>query len=816
MLSRLMKNLLSITVATGLLLTFGIFIPAQADYYVSPSGANPAPGTEAAPFASPEQARDAIRADRAVSGTNAPAVVWLAGGDYFRTGTFSLAQQDSNTRYCARPGETPRFIGGQRLDPANFSLVTPDSPVWSRLDTNKFAAGQVWQINLAAQGITDFGTLKPRGFMTGAIAPMELSLSGIPLTLARWPNTSCYYTNGTALSTTSFKYLGVRPRRWTQAPDIWIHGYFFYLWADFARAVSSVDTNNQIITLATEPSYGMTNSRPYFVFNLLEELDAAGEYYIDRSSGILYYWPLGDLASSDLTVSVMETPMLQLDSTTNITVEGVTFEGARGELVRINNGSDSRIYGCRLLGAGDIAAYVSGFRNGIERCDILDSGSAGVLLTGGVRTSNTLVRGENFVRQCEIAKFGRLSLTYAGGVNLLGGMGNSVEHCNIHDSGHTGIYFNGNEQRIEYNNIYNVLKQTSDAGAIYAGRDWGARGNAIRYNFIHDCKTSTLGTPMTNMHAIYLDDCLSGITVFGNIIYKIQNTALLNGGGRDNFWENNVVAKCGCFHHGDVRGNTRITTIPGDSWNLLEKIQKMNYQQPPWSAAYPALAAIPNSWSEITNQNYQYPGGTVVSRNVNWSNTKDYESISSFAYYAEMTNNLEQDPLFVDLAGYDLTLSTNSPAFDIPGFQPIPFHNIGITTPFAEWQWQHFGSTNDPQAAADADPLGKGLSNYQQFLAGLNPTNPADLFKIVTAEHRHEGGFRVAWSSIGGMRYRLQYSDGDSSGGFSGAFTDLPRGSEVEIAPAPSGQPGTMEFIDDFSLTGIPPHDRRYYRVRTY
>ena len=804
-------------IAASLLLVSGTFVPARADYYVSPTGNDAAAGTEAAPFASPEQARDAIRADRAVSGTNAPAVVWLAGGDYFRTNTFSLAPQDSNTRYCARPGEVPRFIGGQRLDPANFSLVTPDSPVWSRMDTIRPATGQVWQIDLAAQGITDFGTLKPRGFGTGAIAPMELSLSGIPLTLARWPDTRCHYTNIVALSTTSFKYRTLRPSRWTQAPDMWIHGYFFNLWADSARAVSSVDTNSRTITLATEPDYGMADSRPYFVFNLLEELDLAGEYYIDRSSGILYYWPLGDLASSDLTVSVMEIPMLQLDSTTNVTVSGVTFEGARGELVRINSGSDNLIYGCRLLGAGNGAAYVSGFRNGIERCDILDAGSQGVLLTGGIRASNALVRGENFVRQCEIANFGRLTLTYAAGVNLLGGMGNSVEHCSIHESGNFAVYFNGNEQRIEYNELFNVLKQTSDAGVIYAGRDWGARGNVIRYNFIHDCKNSTFNMTPTNMHAVYLDDCLSGNTVFGNIIYKIQGHALLNGGGRDNVWENNVVADCGFFHHGDGRGTRRITTIPGDSWNLLEKIQKMNYQQPPWSTTYPALAEIPNSWAEITNQNYQFPGGTVISRNVNWNNKTDYdEKDTAFAYYAEMTNNIEQDPLFVDLAGYDLTLSTNSPAFDIPGFQPIPFHNIGITTPFAEWQWQHFGSTNDPQAAADADPLGKGLSNYQQFLAGLNPTNPADLFKIVTAEHRHEGGFRVAWSSIGGMRYRLQYSDGDSSGGFSGAFTDLPRGSEVEIAPAPSGQPGTMEFIDDFSLTGIPPHDRRYYRVRLY
>jgi hypothetical protein len=36
------------------------------------------------------------------------------------------------------------------------------------------------------------------------------------------------------------------------------------------------------------------------------------------------------------------------------------------------------------------------------------------------------------------------------------------------------------------------------------------------------------------------------------------------------------------------------------------------------------------------------------------------------------------DPLFVDEKNLDLTLGPGSPALQIPGFQPIPFHQIGI------------------------------------------------------------------------------------------------------------------------------------------
>ena len=130
---------------------------------------------------------------------------------------------------------------------------------------------------------------------------------------------------------------------------------------------------------------------------------------------------------------------------------------------------------------------------------------------------------------------------------------------------------------------------------------------------------------------------------------------------------------------GDTRGTTKINNTPGDSFNLLEKIEAVNYQNPPWSDAYPALAAIPNDYSLIGP--YKTPGGTVFSRNVSWQNTTDYsQSGSAFSYYAQMTSNLTgQDPLFVDEANLDLTLRANSPAFSLPGFQAIPFHDIGIT-----------------------------------------------------------------------------------------------------------------------------------------
>jgi glucose/arabinose dehydrogenase len=44
---------------------------------------------------------------------------------------------------------------------------------------------------------------------------------------------------------------------------------------------------------------------------------------------------------------------------------------------------------------------------------------------------------------------------------------------------------------------------------------------------------------------------------------------------------------------------------------------------------------------------------------------------------------------------------------------------------FADWQIQHFGSTSNPSAAADADPDGDGQTNYQEFLAYTDPNSAA-------------------------------------------------------------------------------------------
>ena len=91
---------------------------AELIYYVSPSGSDDAAGTEQAPFATLEKARDTIRASRA---DGQHATVILRGGSYARSETFRLSAEDGDVTYRAYDGETPIISGLELLDPSRFT-----------------------------------------------------------------------------------------------------------------------------------------------------------------------------------------------------------------------------------------------------------------------------------------------------------------------------------------------------------------------------------------------------------------------------------------------------------------------------------------------------------------------------------------------------------------------------------------------------------------------------------------------------------------------------------------------------------------------
>ncbi len=163
-----------------------------ADFYVDVVNGNDVnPGTKSEPFQTLERARDAIRLVSSSGMPEGGVTVWIRGGLYERSGTFTLSAIDSGEEgkpivYRAYPGEEVRIVGGKQLQTEWFTPVTAASEVWGRLDAA--ARGNVMQVDLGAHGITDYGVLRNRGFGKGGDAAMELFFDNEAMQPARWPN----------------------------------------------------------------------------------------------------------------------------------------------------------------------------------------------------------------------------------------------------------------------------------------------------------------------------------------------------------------------------------------------------------------------------------------------------------------------------------------------------------------------------------------------------------------------------------------------------------------------------------------------------
>jgi pectate lyase len=124
---------------------------------------------------------------------------------------------------------------------------------------------------------------------------------------------------------------------------------------------------------------------------------------------------------------------------------------------------------------------------------------------------------------------------------------------------------------------------------------------------------------------------------------------------------------------------------------------------------------------------------------------------------------------------------------------------------FQSWQLQYFGCTNCANAAPDADPLGKGISNTNQFLLGLNPTDPTSVFRILSVVPQGSD-VMITWATAGAHTNAVQATAGDGSGGYTTNFTDI----SGPVIITGSGD-ATTNYTDAGGATNIPS---RYYRVR--
>ncbi|HOW67360.1 MAG TPA: right-handed parallel beta-helix repeat-containing protein [Candidatus Paceibacterota bacterium] len=666
---------------------------ARAEFFVSPGGSDDYPGTEQKPFATLERARDALRQARQAGNLPAGEVtIWLRGGDYPLRKAFELSGEDSGTPeapvvWRGYRNERARLLGGRVI--TGFRPVT-DGAARARLDAT--ARDNVLVTDLRTQGIEDYGTIRSRGFSRPPVpAHGELFFGGLPMTLARWPNPGTWEHikdfpkeagnddgHGTTMGalTAGFFHDTDRPARWKSRENIWVHGYWAYDWANSYERVAELDLARRFIRTA-EPygNYGFNKQQRFYFLNILEEIDEPGEWFVDARTGLLYFWPPSSIASGEVMFSLLEQPLVKLKDARCVTLRGLGFEATRGNAIEITGGEGNRVVGCLLRNIGNTAVTIAGGTNHeVLDCDIFDTGDGGVTLSGGDR--QTLAPAHHFVENCHFQRQGRWSKCYVPAI-LMSGVGHRAAHNLIHDHPHAAILFGGNEHIIEFNDIHHIALETGDVGAIYTGRDYTVRGNRIRYNYIHE----TGGVGMGSM-GVYMDDCVSGTEVFGNVFHKVH-WAMFIGGGRDHRVENNLFVDCDPAVRADGR-----SLDPSPVWrNMVNQFMRERLKSVPpdlYRERYPAIKSLdayygPPGGPEVVGDAFKGipPEGNLIARNVCVGKWKEITWRAEEKHFEIRDNFVTNDRNQVGGANSGFRLPEQSPAWKL-GFQPIPFHQIGL------------------------------------------------------------------------------------------------------------------------------------------
>ncbi len=658
--------------------------------YVAENGNDSGSGTRAepnadntdGPFASLARARDAIRALKASGGLPPGGVtVIVRGGEYRLAEPLAFTAEDGGTAeapvvYRAEEDETVRLSGGVAI--AGWRSVE-DAAALQHLPPE--ARGHVVVADLRAQGVDDFGVMESARSWAQSDPGLEVFFRGERMTLARYPNEGFLHIAG-ILAEDGPDHFGTRSskagrfriegeadrlHRWAADPGAMLHGWWALDWADQRYAIANIAPETGEITLDDRHAhpYGFRAGQWFYAFNMLCELDRPGEWYLDREAGKLYFWPPERMQEGDVEVSVLRDPVTFQD-VSHLTLQGFTLETARGTAIRVNGGEAVTIAGCTIRNVGgDAVRIAGGSGHTVCDCDIHDTGDGGMDIDGGDR--RTLTPGGHAAVNNHIHHIARWNPLYKVGIQLKG-CGNRAAHNRLHDLSHTAIGFTGNDQTVEFNEIYQSVSGANDAGAIYTAghhpEDWSMRGHRIRFNYLHHL----FGFAGEGCQGIYLDDMFSGTEIHGNLLYRVGLGFLL-GGGRDIISTNNVFIDCPKAINLDARAiGWAAFAVP----EVLEQFKTMPYREEPWVSRYPELV-------DILDDEILLPKGNVIARNIVWGGYGIWvEGAAQPGLRRE--NNLEQeDPRFVDESRLDFRLRADSPALKL-GFEPLPLEQIGLKT----------------------------------------------------------------------------------------------------------------------------------------
>lgn len=688
--------------------------------------------------------------------------VLVRGGTYQLEQPLVLEPEDSGTAarplvFAAYPGEKPVLSGGRRITG------------W------KPGPGKLWQVELPE--VRDGQWYFRQLFVDGARrSPARSPNEGYHRIAQLVPGPAIPRAKPVARDKFVFAPGDIRP--WSQLSDVRV--VLMHSWETSIHPLKSVDTETNTVEFAAPMNEWWSigyweEAQRYYVENALELLDQPGEWYLDRASGVLSYWPLdGEQPESIEAVAPRLTELVRLAGNADegrfvehVTLRGLTLHHADWVLAPQGNSSTQAAVNvpaavladgarhCALEGCkvAHIGTYGIWFRRGCKDCRIAQNRLFD-LGAGGVRV------GEAQMARHDEAESSRIAVdnnhifdgghVYAAGVGIWVAQSshNRISHNDIHDLRYSGISIGWNwgleENRthhnvIEFNHVHHLVHGVlSDAGLIYC---LGVSpGSVIRHNVFHDIwpyERPPFGW------GIYLDAQCGNYLVENNLVYNTRSGGLMfNNGGHAHVIRNNIFALSadyGLWPYSEQRPSTfRQNIVYLTQGALLVPHGERSLRQ--------RLAAHESLGDWDRNLYWHTGGGERV---------RFYRrDLDEWQALGLDRNSRVADPRFQAPGDGDFGLPPDSPALEV-GFQPFDISTVGL---YGDSDWagecRHADCDCQPLPPAPPPPAPLRLDDgFERTSAGDAPAHAR-----VSGED-HGASIRVSAERAAGGGQSLKVAD---------------------------------------------------------
>ena len=542
---------------------------SQTNFYVSSKGKEANPGTKTRPFASIKRALIEARK------TPGNVTIYLFGGTYYLEQPIVFTSEDSR-----KENETLTLTSFEN------QKVTINGGVVLNLKWEPYRNG-IWRARIKQDLIFD-----------------ELFVNSQLQRMARYPNydSSARFLGGTAADAVSKE----RSSGWKAPVGGYVHALHRSEWGDFHYIVKGKnDSGKLVLEGGWQNNRRMGMHEKYrFVENIFEELDTVNEWFYNKTTKILYYFPP---VGQDTEKAKFETPQIahlfefrgsETNPVRNIIITGLTLTQTlrtfmqnkepllrsdwtiyRGGAVVYDGAENCILKNCTLVNLGGNGIFFNNFNRNCEvsGCQISDIGASAICFVGdpnAVRSPsfeyNKFVpfdqidtipgpKTNNYPAGCKVYDnlMFNLGLTekQSAGVELSMCQSILVSHNTIYDVPRAGINISEGTwggHIIEYNDVFNTVKETGDHGSFNSwGRDryWHPNKrilDSIVENHFNYTMLDVVKTIIIRNNRMRCDHGWDIDLDDGSSNYLIYNNLCLNGGiklreGVNRVVENNIM-----------------------------------------------------------------------------------------------------------------------------------------------------------------------------------------------------------------------------------------------------------------------------------